>query len=443
MEKKVYIRHVCKRCNQQFFQKSALDRHIARKKKCVKQPISEIVLAECKCACGNQFQNPAGLRRHEKRCVDSEFSKAKMKGYMSGNIDATGNKDCVMVGNNNGGTVNGNNCNTTTNIAKTANVTINSNIIIVPYTREFGIDRLSRAEQEVIMDITENPHLSLFQFVHCDTSRTSYHNIFGTPDMIPNIWVHDGTSWTKEKISYVIKEILQKQRNDLKNFLYDGHLKIDAKIQVYIQQHIDLLDKTNATSKEEIEKYTENLHMLHGCIQQMLMDKISVIAPTFSKTKDDSLFNGVTTLFGDLDNSDDSDDSYDSDNINSQINKAVNGNKNTGKKNKLSVVLGANRKKKSDVQSDASEQLSEEIVVQIGKNMGKKKKSSVVLGANRKKKKSDVQSDASEQSSDDPDDSEDSDDPDDSDDSDDSDEPIVQFDKIVGGKKKVIRCLGR
>ena len=118
------------------------------------------------------LSTPYKLKEHSKKCLI----------YLKNTTNVNNN---TMGNNNNVGNI-------TNNITNNVNIYIKNEILIFPYLFSYGINRLSSSEQNELLNINNNPHLTLFRLIHCNPSRDTCHNIYYEQKHHPNVWVYNG-----------------------------------------------------------------------------------------------------------------------------------------------------------------------------------------------------------------------------------------------------------
>lgn len=261
---KVLERFVCERCKDPFYKKCELESHENRKNPCKIREKSDKILESCTCICGKELSNPSKLKDHEKKCV--KFVKKSIS------------FDNNTMGNNNVNTL------TNTNINNNNNIVINiiNKISLCSYLDMYGIKRLMGSEQNEVMDINNNPQLTLFRIIHCSRHRDSCHNIYYDQKRHPNVWIHNGYYWKSDKMSDVINRVLKVQQAIFKTFLKNDTGNLRFRIKKHINDYLESIDSTNENFDKNI------LALLHKDIKNLLIENAPMIYLIYSDTKTDN-----------------------------------------------------------------------------------------------------------------------------------------------------------
>jgi hypothetical protein len=324
--------YTCKRCKNQYYTKQELKIHQSAKNKCEKRKISPKVLLKCECECGKILSTPYTLKQHKEACI------ARKKIINAQTLNAkdihTKNGNNILVAHNENGTINANTINITNNI-------IISKILLDDYRSHFGIFHLPIEQQEELLDMNNNPHLTLFKLNHFDPSRPSYHNLYYNPDNHPNVWVYNTCRWILCKMSSLINEVLKIQKKEFEYFLDKVHCRIDIKIETYIRNYIDLSDVSNISSKMG----KKEIIYLHNEMQMALIENSPKIFITYSRTKNNSLY-GYDKLALENNNPTNSDGSSDSNKIKSSSHSSTDSDLSSDTR-RIKLAIKNNRKKTS------------------------------------------------------------------------------------------------
>ena len=270
----IKMKYICERCKKPFYTKGELESHEKKKKKCPIQEVSEIKLPICECDCGSILSSPHRLNEHKIIC-----SYIKKQNRIKSNMEINNSN----IKNNKGIIANGDN-----KIFANNNITINnkySTIIILPYTEKFQITAgLTQEEQEKITNPNRNPYLTLFELVHCNPQKPSYHNIYYQKEKVNRISVFTGIDWEEKKTSEIIAEIIQIHGKDLSKFLSHGAYLLPKKTKDMIHEHIKLIDTYNVKTKLDKKKFDNNMTYLHTNIISILVEKSNIICLTYIKS---------------------------------------------------------------------------------------------------------------------------------------------------------------
>lgn len=209
------VQYECEKCFHTFTRKSDYTRHMQRKTPCsYQEDIDNPMSYECKC--GKSFDRKDNFKRHLLTC-----KKQNIK--MSNNINKIkGNQNKII---NNYGDVNNNNI-------------IIKNYNLYPFGKD-GIDCLTLSDKISIFDSGESPMEMIVIKVNLDPIKLDHHNV-GIPDLHSGYGiVYDGQKWRSERISLIMKTLLETKQDDLikiyeqiKNFFSeDKHNEFKNKIE--------------------------------------------------------------------------------------------------------------------------------------------------------------------------------------------------------------------
>lgn len=264
-------------------------------------------------------------------------------------------------------------------------------IPVYSYLKVFNISSLSSLETDKLHIKNYNPHLALFQVLHC-ADRTITHNMFYEKKYYPRIWVNNGLSWGLLEIGLAINEVLKVQKKTFENFIKE-HIYMTKEAKDHFTKYIKLSDLKNINLQDtKIE-----INYLHEEIEKLIISCAPTTYPRYLSTK----YNGLLLLDSD---SDDSESSFEKNLI--KYNPKYNGSfekylikYNPKKKNRKSSSEEEQTKCKSKKKKQVSELSSEEEPIKYKpKNKKKKSESSseeTPIKYKSKKKKSESSSEES------------------------------------------------
>ena len=192
------VKHICKKCDQVFYKKSALNDHLKRKIPCNRKVDPNL---KCK-YCSKNYSRKDSLNRHIKNIHTNNFKDINVEN----NNVKNGN---IIVGNNN----------------------VINQYFLLPFG-QYNFNDLTTTEKVAIFSSEFNPIEMIIVGTHLEPKRTQYHNC-GIDDLHSGYGIiYDGNKWEHWRISQIMTTLIEMGQknseelyNKIKHFFLDAEKK--------------------------------------------------------------------------------------------------------------------------------------------------------------------------------------------------------------------------
>jgi hypothetical protein len=241
----------CQRCNKKFDRKNDLDRHLARKKYCIKKSGSKtnkiVFDPSCK-ACGKSFSRRDSLNRHVKICKKNKNSKISKNSNSNGNNNnnnnplLTGNKSNIFNGDK--------------NTAINGDIKINNieNVNLVFFGTD-NIECLIFNDLVKLVKSNKNLYEALITTINFNPKKPEHHNVY-YPDLKGTYGkVYENKKWVNKKINEIINIILDLRTEDLKSIVENFGSALSKKAKENIIKTIEDADYSKLEQRKKLISY--------------------------------------------------------------------------------------------------------------------------------------------------------------------------------------------
>ncbi len=253
----------CDICGKLFDRKDSLNKHLARKKKCIAQSGSKtnkIYYPKCN-QCHKSFSRKDSLDRHRKVCKGNINKKNNTIIKGSGSIN--------NVKNINKSNIKGN--------VEINNISINKPVIIKPIYVELnffgkdGIESLTLDEFIKIVKSDENPYEAIIKAINFDPTKPQHHNVY-YPDLKATYGkIYENKKWVDKKINEIINKMLDIKTEDLHAIINKLDGIINKKTKQNIIKTIKDIDNSNPECRKKLISYIKPI--LHNNKDMVLKTK--------------------------------------------------------------------------------------------------------------------------------------------------------------------------
>lgn len=222
---KQYVKYTCARCKDEFNRKGHYEKHLTRKKPCIKRDVSTKKIKDYICkGCGANLSRTDKLHSHEKICDEYQ---TRIKG-----VPASKHKSQILF----------------------------------PFKTPHGCIPIEIERK--LFNPEKNPFISLFEHCYCNLRDSRYLNIYysSSSDKDTHGFIYIQGGWQRKKLQSIIDETLLILISDLNNYLNYAGNSMEEKNRIY------LIDCINAISKKNVLLNNSKVRDLHIKIRELLID---------------------------------------------------------------------------------------------------------------------------------------------------------------------------
>ena len=130
------------------------------------------------------------------------------------------------------------------------------------------LNNLTNGELDTVFDSNENAYVSLFKLVHCNPSRSNYHNMYYINNNKLLVFMND--RWYEKDPTQTMQIVIDKERDALINFLDRNSMLLSGSRYTKI---CDLIDSTYFSDNDDIS-HVEKVYYARKNIKNTLIETL-------------------------------------------------------------------------------------------------------------------------------------------------------------------------